>query len=307
MYGVSDGFDLVKNTICAVVVTFNPSEEEFAGLQSDLIAEELPYVVVDNASATTPAVVNAEAVITNEVNQGLGAALNAGISAVKARGGYQSVLLLDQDSRLSAGFLAGMQRAASEARVLGGKVSVIGPMLKHPETGAVQSFRSVDRLFSRHSQRVEGTQGLYWVDFLITSGSLISLQALEEVGPMREDYFIDNIDLEWCFRARAKGYQAYGTDHCCLLHRIGEAHPNGLVRRGLVKMHNPERVYYSTRNRFHLYGQAHAGWLWKCRDFPRFLLKTGFLLLFSTRRKEYLKNTIAGLRDARRLSNEIEK
>lgn len=296
----------MKTTICAVVVTFNPNAEEFAGLQSGLIAEGLPYVVVDNASEKAPEVVNAETVVLNDVNQGLGAALNTGIAAVKAHG-YESVLLLDQDSRLSAGFLAGMLRAASEARMLGGNVSVIGPMLKHPETGAVQSFRCVDRLFSRYNQRVEGTKGLYWVDFLITSGSLISLQALEEVGPMREDYFIDNIDLEWCFRARAKGYQAYGTDHCCLLHRIGEAHPNALVRRGLVKMHSPERVYYSTRNRFHLYGQAHAGWLWKCRDFPRFLLKTGFLLLFSTRRKEYLKNTIAGLRDARRLSNEIEK
>lgn len=296
----------MKDAICAVIVTFNPDSTDFAGLQSDLIAEGLPYVVVDNASATVPDVVNAEAVITNQVNQGLGAALNAGISAVRARG-YQSVLLLDQDSRLSAGFVEGMQRALAEARMLGSKVSAVGPILKHPETGAVQSFRMVDRLFYRHSQRVEGTKGLYWVDFLITSGSLISLQALADIGPMREDYFIDNIDLEWCFRARAKGYQAYGTDHCCLLHRIGEAHPNALVRRGLVKMHSPERVYYSTRNRFHLYGQAHAGWLWKCRDFPRFLSKTGFLVLFSTQRKEYLKNTIAGLRDARRLSNEIEK
>lgn len=294
----------MRDKICAVVVTFNPDSAHFARLQADLISEGLSYVVVDNASDSAPEVVDAELVLTNKVNKGLGAALNAGIDAVKILG-YQNALLLDQDSRLGAGFLQGMRLALDEALLLGSDVSAIGPMLQHPDTGKIQPFKRVNCLFRRHSQRVQGTQGLYWVDFLITSGSLLPLKAFDDIGPMREDYFIDNIDLEWCFRARAKGYQAYGTDYCVLLHRIGEVNSNWLATHGLITTHNPQRSYYSTRNRLHLYRQAYAGWLWKCRDFPRFLLKTGFLLTFSKKRVEYLKNTIAGLRDVRRLSNNL--
>ena len=39
---------------------------------------------------------------------------------------------------------------------------------------------------------------------------------------MKESYFIDNIDLEWCFRAKSKGYELIGTDEAVLYHAIGE-------------------------------------------------------------------------------------
>lgn len=292
----------MRNIFCAVVVTFNPDPDAFFGLQSDLVAEDIPYVVVDNGSIRKPNALNAELVIWNDQNLGLGAALNAGIGAVKQRG-YPNALLLDQDSRLLRGFSAGMRRAMAEVDALGVNFSAVGPMLRNPETYKDQSFRSVNRLFSRKSRRVAGAKGLYLADFLITSGTVLPLDAYAEIGQMREDYFIDNIDLEWCFRAQSKGYQAYGTNYCKLLHRIGEGHSNVLVRRGWVSLHAPNRIYYSTRNRFHLYRQPYAGWLWKLRDFSRFLLKTSVLLMVSKQRKNYFKNIIAGLRDAQELDN----
>ena len=116
---------------------------------------------------------------------------------------------------------------------------------------------------------------------------------------MRDSYFIDNVDLEWCFRARAKGYAVAGTDNATLFHRIGEPSDEPLVRAGIMVRHSPQRSYYSTRNRFALYREPYAPWGWKLRDFPRFLLKTLWLLLFSPQRGEYLKNIRKGLADAR--------
>lgn len=291
-----------------MVVTFNPDCRPLTGLLEDLAAEGLPTVLVDNGSdqaahvAEIAAPKKAVKIIAKPQNIGLGAGLNQGIAAA-AEYGYRSVLLLDQDSRLEPGFHEGIKAARIEAEQLQRPISAIGPTLQDPITKRQQPFKCVDRFFHRRSQRIEGTKGLYAADFLITSGSLISLDALADIGQMREDYFIDNIDLEWCFRARAKGYRAYGTDHCLLQHRIGETHANPLVKHGLITMHGPARAYYTTRNRFHLYRQPYAGWLWKCRDFPRFLVKSAYLLIVSKQRRAYARNLWAGWRDRRLLKD----
>jgi rhamnosyltransferase len=49
------------------------------------------------------------------------------------------------------------------------------------------------------------------VDHVIASGCLIPATALQAVGWMREDFFIDWVDTEWCLRARDRGYRIYGV------------------------------------------------------------------------------------------------
>ncbi|MFX8766500.1 glycosyltransferase family 2 protein, partial [Acinetobacter baumannii] len=44
---------------------------------------------------------------------------------------------------------------------------------------------------------------------LISSGSLISVEALKAVGLMRDYYFIDYVDTEWCLRAEYLGYKNF--------------------------------------------------------------------------------------------------
>jgi rhamnosyltransferase len=34
---------------------------------------------------------------------------------------------------------------------------------------------------------------------------------LREVGPMREDFFIDHVDIEWSHRMRAAGHALFGV------------------------------------------------------------------------------------------------
>ena len=117
-----------------------------------------------------------------------------------------------------------------------------------------------------------------------------------------DSYFIDNVDLEWCFRAKSKGLELVGTDNVALYHAIGERSANPLVRSGIVTQHNPARTYYSSRNRIHLYGISYSPWGWKIRDAVRFAIKASWLLIFSRQRKQYWQNISAGIRDARTLS-----
>ena len=42
---------------------------------------------------------------------------------------------------------------------------------------------------------------------VVTSGSLMSVSAYEKVGPFREDFFIEGVDLEYCRKLRAARVQ----------------------------------------------------------------------------------------------------
>jgi rhamnosyltransferase len=154
----------------------------------------------------------------------------------------------------------------------------------------------------RSDRQFGNSKAHYVADFLITSGTLLNLKYIAEIGKMKESYFIDNVDLEWCFRAKSLGYDLVGTDEAVLYHAIGERSTSPLVRAGIMAQHNPSRTYYSSRNRIHLYSVPYSPLGWKLRDMIRFSLKAAWLLISSTDRKQYWHNIRSGIRDAKSLS-----
>jgi rhamnosyltransferase len=57
------------------------------------------------------------------------------------------------------------------------------------------------------------------------------------------------------------------------------------------------RFYYSSRNRLHLHGQAHAPWTWRIKDGVRFALKSLYLLVGSPQRGAYWQSLRRAWRD----------
>ena len=292
--------------VCALIITFNPDQHLLEALITQCRSNHCPVVVVDNASGNTADWLHAVSVADVDCiwlpeNQGLARAINVGLARLAANG-YSFALLLDQDSQLSLGYCDCMTQAWHEARQLGGdRVAALGPRLVHPDSGRRIPFKLFSRLIGRSDRRVNGSDHLYQAEFLITSGTWMPLASIERYGGMREDYFIDNVDLEWCFRVGAAGGRLMGTDRAELYHRIGERHAHPLVRSGRIALHRPERTYFSTRNRLHLYRQAHAPLGWILRDIPRFFLKTIGLLLVSGQRRAYAHALTRGWRDTSRL------
>ncbi|OFE12943.1 hypothetical protein PHACT_07155 [Pseudohongiella acticola] len=297
------------NQCGAVVVTWQPDIETLAALLTDLTAQGCDVVVVDNGSdnaAQVKALVDSLApeasMIPWQQNRGLSVAMNAGLQYLRENQ-YEFVFLFDQDSRLTDGFCESMLQAWYRAcDVSSQPVGAVGPRLQDPGTGRRTPFR-LFRLGRRSDCAMATADDLFEADFLISSGSLMSLSAVAAIGPMKDDYFIDNIDLEWCFRAKAKGYALVGTDAAILLHSIGEPSRNPLVRAGVMVRHSPARSYYSTRNRLHLYRQSYAPVAWKLRDCFRFVLKTAWLVLFSPQRGEYAAQIRRGIKDAGSLND----
>lgn len=294
-------------TTCAIIVTWKPDPTVLLSLLSD-IAQQSDFLLLDNASDNAATFIDAAASISGCAgvvqlgsNIGLASALNAGLRQVQSLP-YRHAILFDQDSRVPHDFFQGLLSAHQEAeRQCGVRIAAVGPRITHPETARRMPFTVFNRVFGRRDRRIQGSTDIYESDFLITSGCLIDLHHLDSIGLMKDSYFIDNVDLEWSFRAVDKGYLLVGTDRARLLHSIGEDDTNPLVKAGIMHSHGPHRTYYSTRNRFDLYRQPHAPIGWKVRDLPRFVLKSLWLLLFSDRRGDYWRSIRKGIADSRSL------
>ena len=292
---------------CAVVVSYNPDITALLKLLGQL-NKELDFVVIDNGSEELDSLVDsitvydrcAELVRLSE-NEGLAKALNRGIAWAK-KNNYEFVFLFDQDSSLCDLFAERMLSAYEDAqRHCSVGLAAVGPRIINPQTMRQTPFKLFNRLILRSDRSFANSEKHFIADFLISSGSLLALKYIEEIGSMRENYFIDNVDLEWCFRAKSKGFDLIGTDEAVLYHAIGERSTHPLVKAGLIAQHNPSRTYYSSRNRIHLYSLAYSPWGWKLRDIVRFTLKASWLLLSSHERKLYWKNIRSGIRDAKSL------
>jgi len=293
---------------CAVVVTYNPDITALLKLVSQL-NKETDFLVIDNGSASIDELPASSMgykrcieLMRLTENEGLAKALNRGINWARSRN-YEYVFLCDQDSSLCDLFIKRRVGTHIEASRYSEKgIAAVGPRIINPQTMRQTPFKLFSKIFWRSDQHFAGQERHFVADFLITSGSLLDLKTIDDVGDMKESYFIDNVDLEWCFRAKSRGFDLVGTDAAVLYHAIGERSSNPLVKAGLIAQHNPSRTYYSSRNRIHLYGAAYSPLGWKLRDMIRFTLKATWLLISSPQRRQYFKNIRAGMRDAKTLA-----
>lgn len=295
------------DTSCAIVVTFKPDITALLTLLGQL-NKETDFVVIDNGTPDIEKL--AESITSYErcldllclpKNKGLATALNIGIDrALENNRDY--VFLFDQDSSLCDLFVSRMSSAYIEADKQSVKgIAAMGPRIINPQSMRQTPFKLFNRLLLRSDRAFANSKTNFVADFLITSGTMLILKHFAAIGRMKESYFIDNVDLEWCFRAKSMGFDLVGTDEAVLYHTIGERSPSPLVRAGIMAQHNPSRTYYSSRNRTHLYMLAYSPLGWKLRDMVRFFLKSLWLLVSSQDRKQYWHYIRSGIRDAKLL------
>ena len=278
----------------AIVVTYRPDIATLQALVDALIPQVDRLWLVDNASANVESIRALAAtrgidVIANTTNLGIGAALNQGIAAARTNG-HDRVLLMDQDSLPAGDMVARLHDASRNG---GERLAAVGPAHVDARTDNVAPFVRIGFPFNHKLRPAPGE--VVDCDFLITSGCLIPLHAIAAIGDMDAGLFIDNVDLEWCFRAKARGYRLAGVADARMAHRIGDRlhwRPGG---RAIV--HGPPRLYTIMRNRVLLYRRPGTPWRWVAQDIPRAILKfVGFSLVVAPRVAN-LRAMCRGLRD----------
>src|SRR5579864_8651338 len=210
-------------------------------------------IVVDNASTDdTRRLLAAEypdvTVLRLEENGGIGGGLSAGLAYAALAKKYDWIWLFDQDSvpatdALEQLVIASQQAAESEARI-----SILAPRCFHADTQMQYPGRRWrgSRFVPVHPSR---DTAITFVDMVITSGSLIRRNAIEELGLPRTDFFMDFVDYEHCLRLRRHGYRIAIVRDSVVRHAIGS--PTTFSVLGRTKSwadHAPWREYYMTRN-----------------------------------------------------------
>lgn len=282
----------------AVVVTYSPHWPQTLVLLEALEKQDAHTIVVDNGSA--------EAMIApllqkssprtlwlrNECNEGIAAAQNRGIREAMLRGATH-VALFDQDSRPAPDMLAQLLSAEAALRAAGSPVAAVGPQLIDETTGEKAPFITFENGHKRRT--VTSPESSHILCFsLLASGTLIRTEALERVGLMKEELFIEYVDVEWGARARAVGLYCYGIGEALLYHNLGDDRIQ-ILPNFFVPLHKPVRHYYTMRNAIFMQKQSYVPAYWKRSDLFRTVAGFVIFALFNPPRLMQVKMMLKGL------------
>ncbi len=139
------------------------------------------------------------------------------------------------------------------------------------------------------------SQPVYFVDTVISSGSMIRREVIREVGYPREEYFIDFVDHEYNLRVRKKGFRIAVVTNSIIHHSIGN--PKIVARLGNQRIrlrHPPWREYYKSRNETYTIWYHIPGWRAKIFSFAILLRRIFGIAIYDDKRVQRLKMILLG-------------
>ncbi len=207
---------------------------------------QLETIVVDNGSTDgSVAMVRQDFphihLIANENNRGFPAANNQGIAV--ATGRY--VLLLNPDTEVVGAALPTLVSFADAHPDVG----IVGPQLLNPD-GTVQSSRrrfptlwtalfestwlephAPHRLLERYYALDEPDDVAQDVDWVTGAAMLARQEAVDEVGPLDEGFFMYSEELDLCRRMRDAGWGVVYLPTAQIIHHMGKSSEQVVVAR----------------------------------------------------------------------------
>lgn len=243
--------------VAAGIVVFRPDADILLALARGLLAECGAVFIFVNALADRSLVAQLRAmgarVSESDVNLGIAEALNF-LTLAAILSNARRVVLMDQDSRWPEGGVAKLAAALDLLIEAGETPAVIGPKIVAPDGYKPPRYFRVGR---------EINAGAHAVRYIITSGSMLDLNAFRDVGPFRSDFFIDAVDTEWCFRAWARGRSCWVSRDVEMLHTIGQGVETSKALGTSIPRQPRVRLLAYLRNQTHCITLGHVPIKWK--------------------------------------------
>ena len=293
--------------IHAIVVTYNP-DLYVLSREFELVIPQVDKIwLIDNASSSSLAtwvddlgLHDKLELVQMSANLGLGAAQNAGIQLARSAGATH-VLILDQDSQPMPDMVDRLLTASNQLQSAGVPVAALAPVYADSATGPASGFVRLGWLVFKKQTVLPG-QDVVEADFVISSGSLIPVSVLDDIGPMDESLFIDHVDTEWCLRAQSKGYKLFGVPGARMVHTLGDRRTRiWFLRWRNVPYHSPFRYYYILRNSLLMQRRPYMPLKWRVAELIRCCRVVCFYGLFAPQRRACLRmmwrGIVDGLRD----------
>jgi rhamnosyltransferase len=278
------------NEIIAGIVTYNPNPKQLKMQIERLQSQNIPIVVVDNASDNRDRLAKyldkKAALICNKKNEGIARALNQIFEYAK-KVDAKWVVAFDQDSLVSESYFE-----IAEKYIGCSDAAIYCPVIY-----------DVNRKTIDFTSKVSGTKQLTEVEKCITSGAFTRVECWQKVKGFREELFIDGVDFEFCYRIRQSNYKIYQLRDLILNQSIGCGR---VIKFGKyyieVHNHNAVRKYYIARNRIY------CDYLMGKKPFTSTLAAVFRMavitILFESDKKEKLSAIRKGMRDGIRMTKD---
>lgn len=218
--------------IIAIIVVYKPDIVLLKKNIRKLSSQVNNVLIINNSEFIEPGSFESVYIINNNNNLGIATALNIGIDfAVKKKFDY--ALLLDQDSTPDDVLVQELER---------------GFHFDH------QIAMAVPQIIYLGTDKRDSNEFEYeFVDFAITSGSMLNLSLIKQIGYFDDNLFIDCVDFDYCFKIRINNLRIVRVNKAMLYQRLGN-----MVRYNFAGIsvyptnHNYIRRYYITRNRLYI-------------------------------------------------------
>lgn len=228
--------------ILGVVVAYFPQIDELTLNVSTYIENLDKLIVWDNTPNQPPVFFESlQALYPDKLlilgsgrNEGIGLALNRA-AEWGLKNNYDFLLTMDQDSSFDEGHFAQYL-----------------VQIRDNDHSNVLWYAAMTHLPSGDSPVFEGD--FQELKLCITSGSLVPLPVFERIGFFREDFFIEGVDYEMCFRSKSYGLKILQVNRVFLNHSVGDRREHKLFGKKVHTFnYSPIRVYYSLRNHTYLH------------------------------------------------------
>lgn len=241
----------MNEKIGIIIVTYNPESELLRIINS---LENYITVIIDNGSteSETKSSLRKQSFqkkninfIELEENKGLGFAQNIGISVLEKKN-VEFVVLFDQDTMFETVFLENLVSTFYKTESTFPQLGVLVPVYYDKKRLKLADFTVKTK---KKYIKKQVNQHFLEIAFANASGMIFRIDLIKKVGNMREDFFIDQIDIEFCVRVNHNGYKIVATDYLQITHTVGEGK---LIKIGGMSIqhsnHNENRRYYIARN-----------------------------------------------------------
>lgn len=279
---------LKKNKVAAVIVAYN----DYKALNNCInsLKAQVNYIcVVDNSTITEEFYYDKMSIkyLKNNENVGLGKALNIGIKEC-LKLDIDWILLLDQDSVLDKNMIDQMLHSYQNTE--NENIAQIVPLVYDNNTNKYLPSLIYEKFSLK---KVFNPEYDTYIDFQITSGSLIRKKIFYKIGLMDELFFIDYIDYDYCFKIRNFNYKILLSKDAVLNHSLGEK--SSKIGIPFIQ-HSSTRIFYQARNRIIVmkrYGKKIPFFIFS--ESRNLVLKFFKIILLEEEKKTKLKNLFKGI------------
>ena len=250
--------------VVAIVLNWNnPSDtlECVTSLRKSLYGN-LDIIVVDNGSTDNSVTRVQEEfpgldVIETGINTGYAGGNNVGIEYALSRGAHY-VFLVNNDVTVAPETVSRLVEAAESHRAVGAAGPLVfwreEPASLYAAYGTVNYSEAIVRLKGRNARDIERYSSTTAVDWVLGCAILLTGEVIKNVGKFDEEFFAYHDEVDWCTRARAKGYRILLVPEARVWHK-GQSSTGG-------ERYASAKRYFVGRNSV-LFAKKHAtAWQW---------------------------------------------